>query len=239
VALSPYNRKDGIDLAMPSATHLMPLVNLVDRATLTPERISSLYRITRLRERQRATAARLAATRSAGLHLLYHVWHRRLETAQTNESARFQALEAGNTNSSLIGLATRESAPADDGAMYDRLAGHWADASLLMHQLCAARGIAYHHVLQPNQYHGGRHFGEAEAEVALDEDSPVRLHAMAGYPHLVARGPWLRERGVVYHDATRVFDHEPQAVYKDDCCHYNQLGNEILAEFIGARILEE
>jgi len=237
VALSPYNRRDGIDLVMPSATHFLPLVNLVDKATLTPERIDSLHRITRLRERQRAVEARLGCTWSAGYHLLLDAWRRRLETQHANESAHFQSLASGNTNSSLVALASRESPPADDHAMFELLVRHWAESSLLMHELCRARGIDYHHVLQPNQYHSGHAFGEKEAALALDEDSPVRSHAADGYPHLVARGPWLHDQGIGFHDATTIFDREPEPVYKDDCCHFNQLGNEILAEFIGGRIL--
>jgi hypothetical protein len=39
-------------------------------------------------------------------------------------------------------------------------------------------------------------------------------------------------------DATAVFDRESGAVYKDDCCHYNELGNRLLADAIAARVRE-
>ena len=43
--------------------------------------------------------------------------------------------------------------------------------------------------------------------------------------------------GVHAANATDVFDGVPQTVYSDSCCHYNQLGNELLADFIADRML--
>ncbi len=67
----------------------------------------------------------------------------------------------------------------------------------------------------------------------------MRGDAARGYPHLQEKGLWLRTQGVNFHDATGVFDDEPGIVYADSCCHYSQLGNELLAEFIAARVLED
>jgi hypothetical protein len=59
----------------------------------------------------------------------------------------------------------------------------------------------------------------------------------AGYGAMVAEGARLSERNVRFFDATRVFDREPAHVYMDDCCHYTQAGNYILADFIATSIL--
>jgi hypothetical protein len=55
---------------------------------------------------------------------------------------------------------------------------------------------------------------------------------------MVAEGSTLAQRNVQFFDATRVFDSEPAHVYVDDCCHYTQAGNYILADFIAASILK-
>ena len=47
-----------------------------------------------------------------------------------------------------------------------------------------------------------------------------------------------RSENVQFFDATRVFDSEPAHVYMDDCCHYTQAGNYMLADFIAASILK-
>jgi len=81
----------------------------------------------------------------------------------------------------------------------------------------------------------GRHI-PADAPVAL---GPGHSLVIRGYPYLLETIPWFTTHGVRFHDATGIFDDEPEIVYADNCCHYNQLGNEILAEFIAGRVLEE
>jgi len=48
----------------------------------------------------------------------------------------------------------------------------------------------------------------------------------------------LEQSNVNFYNATGVFDKEPGIIYEDDCCHYNQLGNEMLADFIAQSILQ-
>jgi hypothetical protein len=43
--------------------------------------------------------------------------------------------------------------------------------------------------------------------------------------------------GVAAADATGIFDDEPLPVYVDNCCHYTQRGNDLLAEFIARAVL--
>jgi hypothetical protein len=51
VTLSSFNNQRGLDISMPSAMHLDPLVNLVNQATLTPEKLQSLAAISQYKER--------------------------------------------------------------------------------------------------------------------------------------------------------------------------------------------
>ena len=41
----PLNNQQGVDWSMPSVSHLLPLINLIDQATLTPEKLQSLAAI--------------------------------------------------------------------------------------------------------------------------------------------------------------------------------------------------
>jgi hypothetical protein len=123
--------------------------------------------------------------------------------------------------------------------LYVELARFWAESSMLMHQTCVARGIPYFHFLQPNQYvAGAKPMGAAERAVATRADQPYRRSVELGYPELKAAGKRLASSGVPFFDLTRVFAEHPGPLYQDDCCHYNQLGNEIVGAAVGEIVVE-
>ena len=49
VALSPLNNQQNLDISMPSVSHFLSLINVIDKSTLTPQRIQSLAAIARYR----------------------------------------------------------------------------------------------------------------------------------------------------------------------------------------------
>ena len=51
VALSPLNNQQNLDISMPSASHFIPLINLIDKGSLTPQRLESLAAIARYKSR--------------------------------------------------------------------------------------------------------------------------------------------------------------------------------------------
>ena len=168
--------------------------------------------------------------------MLDQFYKRRL-AAYVRERGRFSNLPSAPSDSSLIQVTptvkAREGTP-----LFTDIAEQWASSALLMRDLIAARGGAYFHFLQPNQYYTTRQFSEAEAAVALSEDTPYKRSVELGYPALVATAQSrLSNAGVRYFDATHVFDREPAPVYMDDCCHYTLVGNQVLADFIAASIL--
>jgi hypothetical protein len=121
--------------------------------------------------------------------------------------------------------------------VFSDIAALWTGASLLMNQVVEARGGAYFHVLQPNQYYTRRRFGAAEAAIALNSASPYKASVENGYPALIGAAPALTHAGVAFIDATSVFDGVGAAVYMDDCCHYTLEGTRALADLIAASIL--
>jgi lysophospholipase L1-like esterase len=109
-----------------------------------------------------------------------------------------------------------------------------------MHQLCAARGIPYHHFLQPNQYvPGSKPLTLEERTRFTRDDHPYRQAVLDGYPELRKAGEELRRSGVAFHDLTDLFADEERTVYGDDCCHLNAYGNRRLAEAVAAALRQD
>ncbi len=122
--------------------------------------------------------------------------------------------------------------------LFQDLTSIWSRSSLAMAALCRGRDIAYHHVLQPNQYlPGSKPLGPEELERAWREDHPYRQPVIDGYPHLIAAGAELRSRGVSFQDLTQVFAGTREPIYLDECCHFNRAGNALLGRAIGAEIV--
>jgi len=235
VALATFGHERGWDISMPSPPHLQPLIDLAAASTLTPEKLESLARIDRYKRRLNtvAGALRTMPLASAGVAMdHYYRWTRGRYLA---ELARFAALPPTPGAASVIEV-TPPVQPRDRERLYEDIAAAWTNASLLMHDLLAARSVPYLHVLQPNQYFGPRRFSAEEARVAINDSSPFRPPVEQGYPVLRRASARLEATGQFF-DATRLFDEEPAAVYMDDCCHYTELGNQLLADAIAARVL--
>ena len=71
----------------------------------------------------------------------------------------------------------------------------------------------------------------------MTEDHPYGKGVIQGYPALIAQEQHLEQSGVDFHSAVDLFDREQSTVYIDDCCHFNEHGNQILADFIAEAIL--
>jgi hypothetical protein len=235
VALSSLNNQRGLDISMPSAMHLEPLVNLVNQATLTPERLQSLAAIGQYKARINSLVERLQQNRIAAVNFVLERLHRSATASYQAELARFGSLSSNPSDASLI-LATPSVTTRDERRASADAAKSWAEASALMHAMLAARGAPYFHVLQPNQYFTTRSFSAEEAKVARSDASPFRKSAERGYPALVTESEGLKTR-VNFLNATDIFDRESSAVYIDDCCHYTLRGNQLLADAIAKQIL--
>jgi hypothetical protein len=235
VALAGLNVERGLDGSMPSVQHLDPLVSLIHQSALTPDKLASLASIFRDRQQLNDLIGSMRATRLATLNFLLEQRYRRVERRYVRELGRFSTLPSAPAEHSLVQVAR---ADVNDGDPSEEAAATWANASMAMRDMLAARGAAYFHVLQPNQYHTTRRFTAAERAVAVSDASPYKAHVERGYPKLVAAGSLLRGRNVAFLDATHAFDAEPAPVYMDNCCHYTLTGNRRLAEFIASSILD-
>jgi hypothetical protein len=232
VALSPLNDARGSDISMPSVMHMDPLVALLDRSSMSEEKVEALARIQGYRRRLNAAAVRANGARPAALYFLFSRVHGVLQRRYQDEVRRFDALPPA-AGPSLIRVTPK--VRARDGATLQRdIAAGWLRASLLMREMLVARRARYVHVLQPNQYFTTRPFAPGESEVALLAASPFRPGAEQGYPELervVASGAFT-QAGVTFVDGVHLFDAERGPVYIDNCCHYTRRGYEILADAI-------
>jgi hypothetical protein len=126
----------------------------------------------------------------------------------------------------------------DPQSLFETSVEIWSRASSQLFALSEARGIAYHHFLQPNQYvTGSKVLTDAERETAiLAADSSTRFGAETGYPLLIAEGRRLRAAGVPFHDLTNLFAEVEEPIYRDGCCHYLLAGYELVARQIARTI---
>ena len=234
VALGSRNNEQGRDISMPSPIHINPLLNLIDQATLTPARIQALARISHDKERLNQLRDRMRRNRIAAVHVALDRYYMFTMNRYQAEVAAYDALPSNPSASSILLLTPPTRKRDGPGVVYEDIANGWTTASGLMHDLLAARGVPYLHVLQPNQYFTRRAFGAEEARLALNSSTPFKRAVEDGYPVLQRAAATLGGREQ-FLDGTMAFDNEQAAVYEDDCCHYTDRGYEILAELIAGR----
>jgi len=230
VALGRINDQYGWDVSMPSYEHLDALINVVNQGTLTPAKLESLARIVRYRQQLNDLAERSNRTRLASVEFVLRHYYEILRRRYEQERVRFDGLPSNRPGNSPIHV-TPKVRPRTGSAVYEDIAANWRNASVLMQQLLAARGIAYLHVLQPNQYYSTRAFTAAEKGAVFNDGSPFKEGASHGYPFLEQ----ALEPGAL--NAVHAFDTVRESVYVDDCCHYTVAGNRLLADVIAQAIL--
>jgi hypothetical protein len=221
-------------IAYPRAWHAR-LEDVVD-----PRNSETSYRLLRLR------ATRQSWARWIGQSPLRHSPTISLIWAACDTIAKQRQLELGldlQAAARTQGLGFARQGPRQlynsEAEMYAHATSVWQNCSVQMHQLCTGRGIPYLHFLQPNQYHeGSKTLSPLEREkyYAPDED-----HAQAvkrAYPQLIAAGKDLTAAGVHFHDLTDLFQNEPDTIYSDYFCHYNETGTNLLSKRVAEELLK-
>lgn len=189
-------------------------------------------------ERRRAALAvrfsRPVVRRSVTWNFLWRWLDRRAAGDAGRANERLAAYQTASRRFAGHGPAY---AAADGGRVLADLVALWERSSLAMHDLAAGAGLRYYHFLQPNQYlPGSKLLTPEERRLAVESDQRYRPPVEEGYPALRAAGARLAARGVAFHDLTALFAEERRTVYLDDCCHFNRLGNDLVAAAIGEAI---
>ena len=130
--------------------------------------------------------------------------------------------------------------PASEQELYDDLVQIWEASSRQMRALCVANGIRYYHFLQPNQYvEGSKTMNAEELRHAFRDNHPYREGVVRGYPVLRRAGERLAASGECFTDLTEAFVATRELVYLDDCCHFGERGNTIIAGRIADAIIKD
>jgi len=175
---------------------------------------------------------------SRGLALIWK-WR---DASMLSQSQRFTEIIL--THKRTSGRGFQVSGPfvpyTDTEREFQDLVQLWQRGSMNIHALCQANQIAYVHVLQPNQYvPGSKPMGRLERRETVVIDQEEGQGVARGFPMLIEAGRALRENGVAFYDMTGLFAQTEERIYIDPWCHFNALGNRMLAKAVAQAILEQ
>lgn len=235
------NNKHLVDVPMPASSFELPLLEIANN-DLSPEEANLVLSILQDKERLKsllvdATQCKLASSYLVRAMLIKHY-------TAVYESHRLEFSQAAQESSKQrkqdpVIRINRVDTPLADEALYQKAAAIWVNSSIAMNSMLATRHVPYVHFIQPNQYYStARKFSEQERTIAFTQngESEYRDSISRGYPILLTRISDLKNAKVAIFSAVNIFDNIPEPVYFDDCCHYNDAGNEILARFMSNQI---
>ncbi|MFY9610385.1 MAG: hypothetical protein WAU45_17455 [Blastocatellia bacterium] len=232
-----WNNRFGVDVSMPIVHVALPLVDLANK-DLSSEELTLSLEILQIKGKLRDAPARLDNRMLATSYALSWIQIRYLQSQYRKKAEAFALVKRnGQGKDSLIHL-NRIEKPLDDSEAYEQMTNVWANSSLAMKELLSARNVLYFHFIQPNQYYPtGRQFSEEEKKIAIEQGNPLQESIANAYPKLLSRLVSLQALGVHAFSAVDAFDDVKDAVYADNTCHYNKLGNEALGNYIARRII--
>jgi hypothetical protein len=238
VALSNLNNKNKIDLAMPSLQHILPLTNLANNS-LSIKAMKATVRIQENKARINQALTTLQNCTLAACDAFTSVYIQNLVNNYKTDVIKFeQARTKQQDGGSVIYINTNKSV-LQDSVAFEQMAQNWAKSSIFMHKVLSASNVPYFQVLQPNQYYQTKRvFGEAEKQIAFNQETPYAKAVEIGYPALFKKFPNLAKNHIDILNGVKVFDKTKDAVYVDSCCHYNKAGEVIFSNYVGSYILE-
>ena len=241
VALSNLNNQGQVDVNMPSIQHVQPLAGLANSDMSV---MRSMVNISELKQRLLTGINQLEncslATCYSWNFLKVQNTFKKYQQEVLKYDARIadESKELG-TNDTLV-FFTKAPKVLDDDVAFAKMASTWYESSLTMHQILTDKNIEYFHVIQPNQYYQTqRVFSQDEKNIAIIPNHPYSAGVVKGYPLLLSKAEDLKEQGVNVFSALEVLDEEPELVYRDACCHYNEKGQAILFDAVAGAIAEK
>ena len=240
VALSNLNNKAQIELGMPSVQHIQPLTNLA--SNVSPEVMSAIVQINDNKKQLKAGIDKLQTCQLALCHAVTSLRVKQLvnnyQQAIVKYDAEVKKSNADTANSGIVYVPKADSV-LPDRAAFDKMASMWYESSIGMNQILSSRKIKYFHFIQPNQYYPTKRvFTAKEKEIAINKESPYIEGVKKGYPVLLSKIDDLQKARVNVFSAVNILDNTKETVYKDACCHYNSVGEEVLANYISSSIIK-
>ena len=236
VALSSLNERDGFDSSMPCSYVIVPLVRLAS-GSFSEEELQLTLDVIRNKRRIENSIKSIEGSRFASWYLISWIRAKFAQRRYWQGVTKLERLETERTESRQLCMQFPVRSHPDADRVFQDIVANWSTSSLLMKQLLAPRNIPYFQFLQPNQYQPtGRVFSKDERAIAIVESSGFRPGVVKGYPLMIAELAKLHQAGVNVQSAINVFDKVAGPVYEDDCCHYNERGNQVFAEFVASTI---
>ncbi len=240
VALSNLNYQENIALSMPSVQHLLPLRDVASN-NLGPDELIAIANIVENREQLRTGQEKLQQSQFASTYLFRLVsTQAAARNYQENlmEFEKIRGQKAQNPQQDFILRIENAREAVDVDTAFNRMAELWANSSRLMKESLENQNSLYFHFIQPNQYYPtGRSFSEAERSLAIIDNHPYQVGVQKGYPVLLETVEQLKRENIPIFNATEIFDNVNEIVYIDSCCHYNQAGNQVFANYIADSIV--
>ncbi|MEG4944818.1 hypothetical protein [Microcoleus sp. F4-D5] len=241
VALSNLNNKGQVEIGMPSVQHIQPLTGLANN-NLSPEAMSSIVQINETKKQLKAGIDKLQTCQIALCHAVTSLQVKQLvnnyQQAVVKYDRQVKQSNSDTANSGIVYIPKADSV-LPDAAAFDKMASMWYRSSIGMNQILSSRKIKYFHFIQPNQYYPTkRAFTAKENEIAIDNKSPYIEGVKKGYPVLLSKVDDLQKAGVNVFNAVNILDNTKETVYKDACCHYNSVGDEVLANYVSSSIIK-
>ena len=237
LALSKQNTSRGIAISMPSAGHMLQMMDVLNQTKLDSEKIAALANISRDKQTLNRLAEKINRTRVASINYFFRLLYDRTKQQYQQQVIALESLDSTLSETSAYHLNAYKGSLASS-VILKKSADYWAKTSILMNKIAAVEKISYIHILQPNQYYTDRVFGAREAKIALNEKHIYKPAAQDGYPFLVGKLDHLSMNGVKVYSGLDILIKEPEIVYADDCCHFNPVGINIIAGFIAKKILD-
>lgn len=234
------NNRLNIDIAMPSAQHFLPMRDLIESQVLTDKKLESIWKIRQYKRDLQWIQNTMVHTPFASIYLVLSAYNNHIYKKYHKEILRFDSLiKPAQAKDSIINIKYTP-ALRDEHLLLSKIVSLWSDCSIIMsHTLDAPNGEKrYFHFLQPNQYYSNKVFTPEEQKMALDPQGPYSYLVKKGYPVLQQGIEVLRKNNVNAYSAAEIFDKVKETVYIDNCCHFNRLGNQLLADFIAESILK-
>ncbi|MEG4572332.1 hypothetical protein QUA56_06490 [Microcoleus sp. N3A4] len=241
VALSNLNNKGQVEIGMPSVQHIQPLTGLANN-NLSPEAMSSIAQISEDKKELKAGIDKLQTCQLALCHAVTSLQVKQLvndyQQAVVKYDRQVKQSNPDTANSGIVYIPKADYV-LQDRAAFEKMASMWYESSIGMNQILSSRKIKYFHFIQPNQYYPTkRAFTAKENEIAIDQKSPYIEGVKKGYPVLLSKVDDLQKAGVNVFNAVNILDNTKETVYKDACCHYNSVGEDVLANYVSSSIIQ-
>lgn len=241
VALANLNNKSKLDIGMPSVQHVQPLTDLAND-NLSQEVMTSIVKISENKKQLKTTIAQLQNCRLALCNAVISIQVRLLLKDYQQQIIKYDTqVKQSKTdpkNSGTVYIPKSDTVLNDDAA-FSKMVSMWYESSVMMNQVLSSRNIPYFQFIQPNQYYPTKRvFTKKEKDFAISKDSPYMEGVTKGYPLLLSKVDDLQKARINIFNGVNILDNTKETVYKDSCCHYNLVGQDIFANYVSSSIIK-